>query len=85
MPAEERENQLGEVDKSLVSWVNYLQRFLMMWNRWNRLRPWRWYMHSVWQPMKPMGRRITYILLWITLAEIALISLGAAIWFAEFS
>ncbi len=70
MPAEEREKHLGEVDKSLVTWADYLQRFLVMWKRWNRLRLWRWYMHYVWQPMKPMGRRITYILLWITLAEI---------------
>lgn len=85
MPTEEREKHLAEVDKSLVNWVNYLQRFLIMWKRWYRLRPWRWYMRYVWQPMKPAGRRITYILLWISVAEVALIALGVAIWFAEFS
>ncbi len=85
MPAEEREKHLGEVDKSLLNWADYLQRFLIMWKRWHRLRPWRWYMHRVWQPMKPIGRRITYILLWISVAEVAFIALGAAIWFSEFS
>lgn len=85
LPVEQREQRMAEVDKSLNTWVDYLQRFLITWKRWNRIRPWRWYMHYVWQPMKPMGRRITYILLWITLAEVALISLGVAIWFAEFS
>lgn len=85
MSAEEREKHFGEVDKSLLNWADYLQRFLIMWKRWHRLRPWRWYMRRVWQPMKPIGRRITYILLWISVAEIAFIALGAAIWFAEFS
>ncbi len=85
MPAKERENHLGEVDKSLLNWADYLQRFLLMWKRWSRLRPWRWYMRRIWQPMKPIGRRITYILLWISVAEIAFIALGAAIWFAEFA
>ncbi len=85
LPAEEREKRLSEVDKSLITWVNYLQRFLIMWKRWHRVPPWRWYMGRVWQPMKPMGRRITYILLWITLAEVTLITLGVAIWFVEFS
>ncbi|MFV1996739.1 MAG: hypothetical protein ACC641_01885 [Acidiferrobacterales bacterium] len=84
LTVDQREQRMGEVDKSLNTWANYLQRFLIMWKRWRYIPPWRWYMHYVWQPMKPMGRRITYILLWVTVAEIALISLGVAIWFAEF-
>jgi len=84
LTVEQREQRMGEVDKSLNTWANYLQRFLVMWKRWYRIPPWRWYMHYVWQPMKPMGRRITYILLWVSVAEIALVSLGVAIWFAEF-
>lgn len=84
MPTEERGKHLGEVDKSLVNWVNYLQRFLILWKRWHLFRPWRWYMRRVWQPMKPIGRRITYLLLWISVAEVAFITLGVAIWFAEF-
>lgn len=85
LPAAEREQHLGEVDKSLVIWAEYLQRFLLMWSRWRRFGLWRWYMRRVWQPMKPQSRRITYILLWISVVEVALILLGVAIYFAEYS
>ena len=82
---EERQSRLHEVDKSLTVWANYLQRFITVWQRWSRFALWRWYMRHVWQPMKPMGRRITYILLWITVVEIALITLGVAIYFIEYT
>jgi hypothetical protein len=85
LPAEEREKHLDLVDRSLVRWAEYLQRFLVMWSRWHRWTPWRWYMRRVWQPMKPMARRITYMLLWISAVEVALIALGVAIWFLEYS
>jgi len=81
----ERQGKLTEVDKSLIIWANYLQRYLTMWQRWSRYGIWRWYIRRVWQPMKPSGRRITYMLLWITAFEIALISLGFAIYYFEFS
>jgi len=76
---------LNQVDKSIVIWANYLQRYISMWQRWSRFALWRWYMRKVWQPMKPSGRRITYMLLWITAFEIALISLGFAIYYIEFA
>lgn len=81
----DRQQHLGEVDKSIITWAHYLQRYLLDWQRWSRFGLWRWYMRRVWQPMKPMARRITYILLWITVVEIALIMLGAAIYFIEFT
>ena len=81
---EEREQHLQEVDKSLVVWANYLQRYLISWASWSRFAFWRWYMRRIWQPMKPSARRITYTLLWITVVEIALIALGVAIYFVEF-
>jgi hypothetical protein len=84
LPERDREQHLQEVDRSLVRWAEYLQQFLVMWSRWHRIAPWRWYMRRVWQPMKPMGRRITYILLWISVVEVALIALGVAIWFVEY-
>ena len=65
-------------------WAEYLQRYLLMWVRWRRFGMWRWYMRRVWQPMKPASRRITYILLWISVVEIALIALGVAIYFIEY-
>jgi len=84
LPVDEREQHLQEVDKSLVIWANYLQRFLITWSRWSRFGLWRWYMRRIWQPMKPTARRITYILLWISVVEVALIALGVAIYFVEY-
>jgi hypothetical protein len=81
---EEKRAQLGEVDKSLQVWASDLQQYLIRWNKWSRFAPWRWYMTKVWQPMKPTARRITYMLLWISLIEIALILLGVGIYFTEF-
>jgi hypothetical protein len=42
-------------------------------------------MRRVWQPMKPTARRISYMLVWISLFEIALIALGVAIYFSEYA
>ncbi|MEJ2143425.1 MAG: hypothetical protein P8Y24_13960 [Gammaproteobacteria bacterium] len=84
IPKNEQEAHLHEVDKSIVIWAQYLQKFLVMWNRWSKYRLWRWYMKRVWEPMKPNARRITYMLLWITVVEIALILLAAGIFYVEF-
>ena len=85
LPEDERQARLHEVDRSLVKWANDLQTYLMHWQRWARFVLWRWYMRRSWQPLKPMSRRIVYILLWITVVEIALILLGAAIFWAEYT
>jgi hypothetical protein len=82
---DELSSRINEVDKSLVNWADYLQRFLIIWKKWSGHGWWRWYMKRVWQPMKPTGRRITYMFLWITLVEIALIALGAAIYWSEYT
>jgi len=81
---EARRQRLGEVDKSLVKWAEELQAWLVRWHRWSRFAPWRWYMQRVWLPMKSSARRITHILLLISLAELALIGRGAAIYVAEY-
>lgn len=80
----QRQSKIQEVDKSIVNWADYLQRFLITWNKWSKFSLWRWYMKRIWQPMKPTGRRVTYMLLWITLVEIALITLGVGIYLSEF-
>ena len=84
LTTDERMQRLDEVDKSLVKWAEDIQQYLIRWNRWSRFTPWRWYMKYIWQPMKPSARRITYMLLWISLAEISLLLLGAAIYVIEF-
>lgn len=75
---------LHEVDKSLTKWAEEIQQYLIHWKRWSWFSPWRFYKQNVWQPMKPSGRRITYMLLWISVFEIALIGLGVMIYFIEY-
>ena len=82
---EELQSRIDEVDKSLVNWADYIQRFLITWKKWSKFGLWRWYMKRIWQPMKPTGRRVTYMILWITLVEIALITLGVGIYLSEFT
>ena len=84
LPKEEREAHMHEVDRSITLWAQYLQKFLVGWKTWSRIGLWRWYMKKVWEPMKPSARRITYMIWWITVVEIALIALGAFIFFYEF-
>ena len=73
----------GEVDKSLHAWGVALREYLLRERRWRWCAPWRWYMRRVWVPMKPSARRITFIILMVTLAEIALIALVLAIYWIE--
>lgn len=84
-PQSVREQHLNEVDKSLVTWANDIQQYILTWQRWSWFTPWRWYMRHIWLPLKPTGRRIVYMLIWITTVEIALIALGAGIYWAEFT
>ena len=84
VPEQDRQELLHTVDRSLSIWAKSLQQYLIRWHRWSHLGMWRWYMKRVWQPMRPSGRRITYMLLWITVFEIALIGLGVAIYYIEF-
>ncbi|MDH5179345.1 MAG: hypothetical protein OEY07_06735 [Gammaproteobacteria bacterium] len=81
----EKQARLGEVDQSIVNWANDLQTFIYNWKRWGGIPPYRWYMQKVWKKLKPTGRRIAYMLIWITVFEFALIALGVGIYFAEYA
>lgn len=85
LPEAERAQQLHEVDKSISVWANDLQQYLLNWKKWSQYGLWRWYMRHIWQPMKPMGRRITYILFWMTVVELAFIFLGTALYYLEYT
>lgn len=85
LPEKDQTEQMGKVDRSLVNWADYLQRYLISWNKWSKFGLWRWYMKRIWQPMKPSGRRIAYMLWWISLVEVALITLGVGIYLSEFT
>ncbi len=68
-PADEREARIDEVDKSLVQWGRDLRLYLLAWKKWSWFPGWKWYRRRVWQPMKPMARRICFMLLAITALE----------------
>jgi hypothetical protein len=75
---------ISEVDKSLHAWGVALHEYLRREARWGRYALWRWYMRRVWLPMKPAARRITFVILVVTLGEIALIALVMAIYWVEY-
>lgn len=79
-----QQQQLHMVDKSITAWAEHLQRYLQTWQQWSHIGPWRWYMQKVWQPMKPIGRRITYILLWVAGVELFLLLFGMVIYYLEY-
>jgi hypothetical protein len=75
---------VSAVDRSLHAWGVALREYLQRERRWGRVAPWRWYMRRVWLPMKPSARRITFIILLVTLAELALFGLVMAIYWVEY-
>lgn len=79
----EREARIDEVDKGLVQWGMSLHRYLRRWKRWSWLPGWKFYMRRVWQPMKPMARRISFILIVVTLAEFIVFLFVFAIFWLE--
>ena len=85
LPDAERAQHIDAVDKSLNAWGWALYEYLRYEQRWGRFAPWRWYMRRVWLPMTPRARRITYMLVVLTVAELVLILLGALIYRIEFS
>ncbi len=75
---------LHEVDKSLTKWAEEIQQYLILWKHWSWFTPWKLYKSIIWLPMKPSGRRITYMLLWISIIEVLLVGLGVMIYFIEY-
>jgi hypothetical protein len=66
---EEREKRVNEVDNSLVQWGGDLHKYMRLWKRWSWVPGWKFYMRRMWQPMKPLARRIAFILIVVTMAE----------------
>lgn len=72
-----------QVDRSLHAWGVALADYLERERRWGWLPGYRWFMERVWLPMKPSARRITFIVLVVSVADIALIALGLTIYWLE--
>ncbi len=82
-PAAEREARIDEVDKSLVQWGRDLRLYLLMWKKWRWIPGWKWYKYRVWQPMRPMARRICTMLILITLVEFVVFLMVFTIFWLE--
>ncbi len=80
---EEREARIGEVDKSLGEWGRNLHRYLRQWKKWSWVPGWKFYMRRIWQPMKPMARRICFILIVVTAAEFVVFLFVFAVFWLE--
>jgi hypothetical protein len=76
----ERRARAREIDLSLNAWGRALHGYLRMWARWSWSRSWRWYMHRVWQPMKPSARRIVWMIWVISIFEVVAMVVLLAIW-----
>lgn len=85
LPDDERAQHIDEVDKSLNAWGWALHEYLRREQRWGCFALWRWYMRRLWLPMTPRARRISYMLVVLTVAELVLILLGALIYWIEFA
>ena len=77
--------QAAAVDRSLHAWGVALKAHLERDRRWGWLPLYRWTVERVWLPMKPSARRITFLVLVIAIADVALIALGFAIYWLEFA
>ena len=82
-PAAERAARLDEVDRGLTQWGGDLRRYFLLWRLWSWLAPWRWYMERVWPRMKPASRRLVFILLVVSAAELAALLLLVAVYQLE--
>jgi len=76
---EQRRTRTDEVDRSLPGWGQDLRRYLSNWARWSHSPLWRWYMERVWQPMTPLGRRVTRLVIGVTVVELLVFVLLVAV------
>lgn len=79
----ERGARLHEVDKSLDAWGWALHAYLRRHQRWQHFAPWRWFMRRCWLPLTPRARRIGFMLVVITAAELALVLMVALVYWLE--
>lgn len=73
----------AEVDRSLHAWGVALKTLLERDRRWGWLPGYRSFVRQLWLPLKPAARRITFLVLVIGLADIALVALGLAVYWIE--
>jgi hypothetical protein len=85
LPQNELASRIAEVDKSLTAWGWALHAYLRREHRWGSNPLWRWSMRRLWLPMRPAARRITALIVLVSMAEFAFFLLVALIWWIEHS
>lgn len=80
----ERAQRLNEVDKSLTAWGQGVSDYLRHLKRWGWFPPWRWYMRRMWTPMRPMSRRVAWMVILVDVAFLALFLFVMLIYWVEF-
>ncbi len=63
------EQQLREIDHSLIPWGNSIRSYIQGIKRWAWFMPYRWYHGKFWLGMRPTHRRIARMLIWVTALE----------------
>jgi len=66
---ENQEEQLKQVDHGLIPWASSIRQYLLGLERWGWFWPYRWYRERFWLSMRPTHRRISRLLIWVTLLE----------------
>lgn len=65
----QREQQLKEIDHSLIPWGNGIRTYVQGLRRWSWFWPYRWYREKFWLGMRPTHRRIARMIAWVTALE----------------
>jgi len=79
----EREARIDEVDKSLIKWGQDIHRYVHQLDKWGWLPGFKWYMGGFWLRMKPLARRICYLLIMITIAEFVMFLMVFTVFWLE--
>ncbi len=67
--AAEKEKRLNEVDNSLLPWGAAIHSYFKRKSRWRWLPFHGWLQNSVWLGMTPRHRRISRMIIWVTVLE----------------
>ncbi|MHA1598446.1 MAG: hypothetical protein ACTSV1_06955 [Alphaproteobacteria bacterium] len=80
---QEREARIDEVDKSLIKWGQDVHKYVHQLDKWGWLPGFKWYMGGFWLRMKPLARRIAYLLIMITIAEFVMFLMVFTVFWLE--
>ena len=79
-----QEQQLKEIDHSLIPWGKAIVVYIRGMQRWGWFWPYRWYQEKFWLGMRPTHRRIARLIAWVTLLEFVVFLFVFIIYFLEF-